>query len=117
MLSLYSLRRGGGGGGGGALAAVARAEAAETLSMILPALYVSGRAAALNVAALTEHNIHYILNCSKTNLPVRTEVFHYKQLPLDDDVNQNIVQYFGEAFAFIGRSRSAHYARSLSATS
>lgn len=72
-----------------------------TIDQIIPRLYISDDIAARNRRMLDEKSITHILNLT-TNIPNKFEPeITYKKFIIFDMENQNIDQYFDEAFEFI----------------
>ena len=70
---------------------------------ILP-LYISGNERdAVNLKLLRDLNITYVLNTT-SHIPLyyENQGVTYKRLPASDSGQQNLKQYFEEAFEFIG---------------
>jgi len=69
-------------------------------------LYLGNAQCARDSAALTEHNIKYILNVTE-DLPNHFEGtdcdIKYKQIPITDHWSQNLSHYFPAAIQFIGK--------------
>ena len=64
-------------------------------------LYLGGMTAAMNPMILEVYSIHGIINSTKIKPDPFPEVKSYKQVPVDDDENENIAVYFEEATKFI----------------
>lgn len=75
------------------------------LSQVLPGLYLGNARDAEDLNLLQQHDISFIINIS-TSIPCYFENekgFEYMRLPCHDSSNQNIIQYFETAFAYIDR--------------
>ena len=78
------------------------------MTKIEPFLYLGNELDAKNIAALEKQGIYYILNVTK-NIPFYDHLvpesskskFVFKRIGVNDACNQNLKQYFDEAFQFI----------------
>lgn len=87
------------------------------MTEITPYLYLGNELDAKNVQKLTQLGVLYILNVTK-NIPFydqptttttcssssssNSSKFVFKRIPVNDCLNQNLKEYFEEAFDFIG---------------
>jgi len=73
---------------------------------VADALYVGSIGAAKNRAALRAHGITHILCVMKGTGPVYPNEFAYMTMPVDDNPNTNIQDYFHDCFSFIDEARN-----------
>lgn len=71
---------------------------------ILPFLYIGAEAHAENKDIVRRLNITYILNVT-TKVPTMIEGVTYKNIPILDSWNQNLIQHFESAFEFIDMAK------------
>lgn len=84
----------------------AEAVANTRLTAILPFLYVGNEKDAEDICALRALGIGYVLNVT-SHVPgyCNEQGFTFRRLPAADTCQQNLKQYFEEAFAFIDEAR------------
>jgi len=77
-------------------------------SEILPFLYIGNERDAANRETLKELGITHVLNAtSHLALHFENDGIIYKRLPASDNANQNLKQYFSDAFSFIDDARQS----------
>ncbi|XP_013407671.1 dual specificity protein phosphatase 10 isoform X2 [Lingula anatina] len=79
-----------------------------TATAILPFLYLGNERDAADLQRLKDLNITYVLNVT-SHIPYQHEHqgIKYKRLPASDSCQQNLTQYFQEAFDFIEEARNS----------
>jgi protein-tyrosine phosphatase len=77
-------------------------------TQVLPHLYLGNMRDASDMAVLSRLNIRFILNVTaKTPAYTLPDGFHYKHLDAADNGQQNLRQFFEEAFDFIDEAKGA----------
>ncbi|OQV12216.1 putative Dual specificity protein phosphatase 10 [Hypsibius exemplaris] len=75
-------------------------------SQVLPYLYLGNERDAGDIKRLSDLKVKYILNVtSHSPLHFEKEGLRYKRIPASDSGQQNLMQYFQEAFDFIDEAR------------
>ncbi|KAF6204905.1 hypothetical protein GE061_019070 [Apolygus lucorum] len=76
-------------------------------SRVLPFLYVGNARDARDADVLRGRGVSHVLNVTLTPTPAPSDAsgVTYRQLPASDSTQQNIKQYFEEAFSFIEEAR------------
>ncbi|BES93187.1 DSPc [Nesidiocoris tenuis] len=81
-------------------------------SRVMSFLYIGNARDARDAAMLKSHGITHVLNVTLTPTPAPSLVepvgISYRQLPASDSTQQNIKQYFEEAFSFIEEARKTN---------
>ncbi|CAG2112065.1 unnamed protein product [Medioppia subpectinata] len=75
---------------------------------ILPFLYLGSQQDALNKDTLRDHNIQYELNVS-TSCPKPEFIpdSHFLRIAVNDNYNENLLEYFPKAFSFLDKVRES----------
>ncbi|CAF0837725.1 unnamed protein product [Brachionus calyciflorus] len=82
------------------------------LTEITPYLYLGNESDAKELDKLVEKGIFYILNVTKNipfynqNISENSKLFNLKRISVNDCPNEDLVQYFDEAFNFIDEAKS-----------
>lgn len=74
---------------------------------VVPHLYLGNAENSADLACLNRHGIRYILNVT-ADIPNTFETdmsFKYLQIPITDNLSQNLTSFFPAAIAFIGERR------------
>ena len=72
---------------------------------MLPGLFLGNRQVAEDMEILDKHDIHYVVNVT-ADIPNHFENdshFRYLQIPITDNIKENLASYFPKANAFIGK--------------
>ncbi len=80
------------------------------MSEVLPGLYLGNARDAKDINLLQQNEIKSIINIS-TTIPCYHEnenLFDYRQLPCNDSIQENILQYFENTFDYIQKKLSAN---------
>jgi hypothetical protein len=76
------------------------------MSEVLPGLYLGNACDAKDMNLLQKNQIKSIINISKTVPCYYEDSFDYLNLPCNDSIHENILQYFENAFEYIEKKLS-----------